>query len=145
MVADLLRGFVHEDWVRGLDFATLERVGDGYVSDDLRERVDDIVWRVRMGPDWLYVYLLIEFQSSIDPFMAVRILSYLGLLYQDIIRNGGLTAERKLPPVLPVVLYNGKPRWTGGGDCRLDPRSSHRAGYRPRLRYLLLDEGRRMG
>jgi len=50
MVADLLRGFVHEDWVKDLDFVTLERVGDGYVTDDLRERLDDIVWRVRLGP-----------------------------------------------------------------------------------------------
>jgi hypothetical protein len=57
MVADLLRGFVREDWVNELDFATLERVGGGYVADDLREREDDIVWRVRLGPEWLYVYL----------------------------------------------------------------------------------------
>ena len=33
MVADLLRGFVHDDWVKDLDFASLERVGDGYVTD----------------------------------------------------------------------------------------------------------------
>ncbi len=26
MVADLIRGFVHEDWVRNLDFSTLEKV-----------------------------------------------------------------------------------------------------------------------
>jgi predicted transposase YdaD len=67
MVEDLLRGFVREAWVNDLDFATLERVGGGYVSDDLREREDDIVWRVRFGQEWLYVYLLLEFQSSIDP------------------------------------------------------------------------------
>jgi len=64
MVADLLRGFVLEDWVKDLDFATLERVSGGYVADDLRERGDDIVWRVRFGREWLYVYLLIEFQSA---------------------------------------------------------------------------------
>ena len=87
MVADLLRGFVLEDWVKDLDFATLERVSGGYVADDLREREDDIVWRVRFGGGWLYVYLLIEFQSSVDHFMAVRVLAYLGLLYQDIIRT----------------------------------------------------------
>jgi hypothetical protein len=29
MVEDLLRGFVHEDWVEEVDFASLERVGDG--------------------------------------------------------------------------------------------------------------------
>jgi len=144
MVADLLRGFVHDDWVKDLDFASLERVGDGYVTDDLRERLDDIVWRVRLGPEWLYVYLLIEFQSKVDPFMAVRVLAYLGLLYQDIIRTGGLTADRLLPPVLPIVLYNGKPRWTAATEVAdliaTAPKGLDR--YCPRLRYLLLDEGR---
>ena len=92
-------------------FSHADMVGGSYVADDLREREDDIIWRVRLGRKWLCVYLLIEFQSSVDPFMAVRVLAYLGLLYQDIIRTGGLTAERLLPPVLPVVLYNGRPRW----------------------------------
>ncbi|MCX7112077.1 MAG: Rpn family recombination-promoting nuclease/putative transposase [Proteobacteria bacterium] len=144
MVADLLRGFVHEDWVNDLDFATLERVSDGYVTDDLRERVDDIVWRVRLGPEWLYVYLLIEFQSSVDQFMAVRMLTYLGLLYQDIIRTGGLMADRKLPPVLPIVLYNGKPRWTAATEVSelIAAAPTGLGRYRPHLRYLLLDEGR---
>ena len=144
MVADLLRGFVCEEWVDDLDFSTLERTGDGYVTDDLRERLDDIVWRVRLGREWLYVYLLIEFQSSVDPFMAVRVLAYLGLLYQDIIRTGGLTADRLLPPVLPVVLYNGRPRWNAPEEVAdliaVAPVGLDR--YRPRLRYLLLDEGR---
>jgi len=52
-----------------------------YVSDDLREREDDIIWRVRWGDGWIYVYLLLEFQSSIDKAMAVRLLTYIGLLY----------------------------------------------------------------
>ncbi len=54
MVADLLRGFVHELWVAGLDFASLEKVNGSYVTDDLREREDDIIW-TRGGfptPNW---------------------------------------------------------------------------------------------
>ena len=47
MVADLLNGFVAEDWVRELDFSTLEKQSGSYVSDDLRPRADDVVWRVR--------------------------------------------------------------------------------------------------
>ena len=66
-----------------------------------------MIWWVRWGQDWLYVYLLLEFQSTVDRFMAVRILSYVGLLYQDLIRSGQLTASGQLPPVLPLVLYNG--------------------------------------
>ena len=144
MVADLLRGFVHEEWVAQVDFATLERVNGSYMADDLREREDDIIWRVRWGTDWLYVYLLLEFQSQVDRFMAVRIMTYLGLLYQDIIRGGLITADSKLPPVLPVVLYNGEPRWTAAEDVKdlIEEVPGGLSKYRPAVRYLLLDEGR---
>ena len=116
MVEDLLRGFVQEEWVQHLDFSTLERVGSSYVTEDLREREDDTIWRLRWGEEWLYIYLLLEFQSTIDRFMAVRVMVYLGLLYQDLIKTKQLTQTGRLPPVLPVVLYNGKPRWTAAEE-----------------------------
>lgn len=84
LVADLIRGFVHEDWVEQLDFTTLQRVSEIGVSHDLREREDDMIWRLRWGERWVYVYLLLEFQSSVDRLMAVRLLTYVGLLYQDL-------------------------------------------------------------
>ena len=40
IIADLLHGFVHEDWVKELDFSTLEKVSGSYISDDLRARED---------------------------------------------------------------------------------------------------------
>jgi predicted transposase YdaD len=64
MVEDLMRGFVREAWVEHLDFSTLEKINTSYVSDDLRDREDDIVWRVRWKNQWLYVYLLLEFSVS---------------------------------------------------------------------------------
>jgi hypothetical protein len=103
-----------------------------------------VIWRVRWGQDWLYVYLLLEFQSTVDRFMAVRILSYVGLLYQDLIRSGQLTASGQLPPVLPLVLYNGVRRWQAPQEVAelvaTVPGGLER--YRPCLRYFLLDEGR---
>jgi predicted transposase YdaD len=144
MVEDLLRGFVHEAWVRDVDWTTLERVSDSQISDDLRSRRDDLVWRVRWGPDWLYLYLLLEFQSTVDAYMAVRVLVYVGLLYQALLRAGQLPPSGKLPPVVPIVLYNGRGRWTAPltmeGVVESLPRSL--APYGPRLRYVLLDEGR---
>ena len=91
MVEDLLRGFVREPWVAEVEMDSLERVSGSYVSDDLRAREDDIIWRVRWRDRWLYVYLLLEFQATVDSFMALRILVYVGLLYQDLLRENKLT------------------------------------------------------
>jgi predicted transposase YdaD len=145
MVADLIRGFVREDWVEELDFSTLERVSETSVSHDLREREDDLIWRLRWGGRWLYVYLLLEFQSSVDRFMAVRLLTYIGLLYQDLAAAGEIPRGGRLPPVLPIVLYNGEADWWAAasldelGEPDL-PAQLRR--YQPRFRYLLLEEHR---
>jgi predicted transposase/invertase (TIGR01784 family) len=145
MVADLLRGFVREDWVRDLDFSTLERVSGSYVTPQLRSRESDVVWRVRWkGGDWLYVYLLMEFQSTVDPFMALRMMVYLGLLYQDLLQQRQLTRSGKLPPVLPLVLYNGPGPWGAVRDLAelIETVPGGLEQYRPQLRYCLLDEAR---
>ena len=76
--------------------------------------------------------------------MAVRILVYTGLLYQDLIRRGALGDGGRLPPVLPVVLYNGRPRWAAPVEVAdlIDPVGEALARYQPSQRYFLLDEGR---
>ncbi len=145
MVEDLLRGFVAPEWSDALDFSTLEKLPAEYVSDDLRQRHGDVVWRVRFRDEtWLYLLVMLEFQSTADPYMAVRILVYTGLLYQDLIRRGALGDGGRLPPVLPVVLYNGRPRWSAPvevGDL-IAPVEEALARYQPSQRYFLLDEGR---
>ncbi|MCE8038906.1 Rpn family recombination-promoting nuclease/putative transposase [Halomonas sp. MCCC 1A11062] len=142
MVRDLLTGFVHEKWVEELDLDSLEKASGSYVTDELRDRESDIVWRVRWGDTWLYVYLLIEFQSRVDRFMPVRIMSYVGLLYQDLIRQKAFTPSGKLPPVLPIVLYNGERRWNAAQDVAemVENVSGGLEKYCPTVRYLLLDE-----
>ena len=47
MVKSLLTGFVNQDWINQLDFSTLEKVNGSYITDDLRSRSDDVVWRVK--------------------------------------------------------------------------------------------------
>jgi len=142
MIRDLLLGFVGEEWVERLDFDSLERVNASYVTDDLRERHDDVVWRVRFAGDWLYVYMLLEFQSSVDRFMALRVLTYVALLYQDLVRLKQLGPSGRLPPVVPIVLYNGEKPWSA--VRRIEDLVEETPGklerYRPRIEYLLVDE-----
>jgi predicted transposase/invertase (TIGR01784 family) len=144
IIADLLSGFVHEDWVAQIDYSTLEKVSGSYIADDLRDRADDIVWRVKRNDDWLYVYLLIEFQSRVDPWMALRIMVYTGLLYQDLIKSGVVSPHQKLPPVFPIVIYNGEGKWSAAQDIAelIEPIAGSLATYRPSQKHFVLDEGR---
>ncbi|HEX4497040.1 MAG TPA: Rpn family recombination-promoting nuclease/putative transposase [Thermoanaerobaculia bacterium] len=149
MVEDLLRGFIHENWVAWLDFGTLERVNGSFVSEDLKDRRNDVVWRLRWRDerneeDWFYLYLLLEFQSTPEPFMAVRLFVYVGLLLQELIRAQKLKATDRLPPILPVVLYNGKRPWKAPLDLLSLFASAPESLRRrlPRLEYILVDESR---
>jgi hypothetical protein len=143
VVRDLLLGFVREDWVRKLDFDTLERVGGSFVAEDLRGRENDVLWRVRFGDRWLYVYLLLEFQATVDRFMALRVLTYVALLYQDLARGEQLGPDGLLPPVLPLVLYNGERPWNAAVEMKdLVAKVPGLGRYAPRMRHLLLDEKR---
>jgi predicted transposase/invertase (TIGR01784 family) len=145
MVADLLRDFIDEEWVKDIDLSTLEPVPGSYITPELSSRESDIVWRVRWGRDHLlYVYLLMEFQSKVDPWMALRMTVYLGLLYQDLIKRQEISGSGKLPPVLPLVLYNGNALWGAAQEVSelVEEIPGGLERYRPRLRYCLLDEMR---
>ena len=144
MMADLLRGFVRGPWVHLVDLSTLERVPTSQVSDALHERADDLLWRVRWPEGWLYIYLLVEFQSTVYRYMAVRIATYSNLLYEGLIRSHQLAPAGLLPPVVPIVLYNGRSRWTAPRDLAelLADVPGGLAIYRPRWPYLLIDESR---
>ncbi|MEI8208727.1 MAG: Rpn family recombination-promoting nuclease/putative transposase, partial [Methylococcales bacterium] len=66
LVRDLIMGFIPDEWLHSLDYTTLEKMPCSYITEDLRERADDIVWRVKVHGDWVYLYILIEFQSRVD-------------------------------------------------------------------------------
>ncbi|MDR2113614.1 MAG: Rpn family recombination-promoting nuclease/putative transposase [Candidatus Accumulibacter sp.] len=143
MVRDLLRDWAPGDWIKEADFSTLEHVNGSYVSEDQKQRHSDMVWRLRLKDRWLWVYLLLEFQSEPDPWMALRMLVYLGLLSQDLIKRGDLAAG-KLPPILPLVLYNGLPEWKAPTEVSelFAESPPSLAAYRPKLSYHLIDEAR---
>nr|MBP8284532.1 Rpn family recombination-promoting nuclease/putative transposase [Chromatiaceae bacterium] len=71
-------------------------------------------------------------------------LVYVGLLYQDLIRRREVKPGHPLPPVLPIVLYNGGKTWTAPTElAALLPAVPGRvADFLPQLRYLLIDENR---
>jgi hypothetical protein len=79
--------------------------------------------------------------------MAMRMLVYVGLLYQELIKGGHFTLSGKLPPVFPLVLYNGEQSWRAAKHTAelIEALPGGLVDYRPDLRYLLIDENRYAG
>lgn len=145
MVESLLRDFVPEDFIQDLDFSTLERCFGSYVTDDLRERHDDIIWRISWKKDkWCYAVLIFEFQSSQDHWMALRILSYTALLLLDLVKSGKVREQDGLPPIFPIVVYNGNKPWKAPQEVAelFSPMPHGLRRYRPSQKHFILDEGR---
>ena len=106
------------------------------------------MWRIRFRDDrWLDLVVLLEFQATVDSAMALRMLTYTALLYQRLDADGVLRDHGALPPVLPVVLYNGRGPWTAPVEMTdlVAAGSDLLAPYQPSQRYYLLDGARVAG
>jgi predicted transposase/invertase (TIGR01784 family) len=144
MIQDLLRKIVGERWVERIDLGSGERVDASFVSPRHENRESDVIWKFRRqdGGEPVYVYILLEFQSRPDPSMPVRLMGYESLFYQSLMAGQPAAGWRKLPLVIPVVVYNGWESWNVATDLGsligdLDPSAEI---YRPQLRYRLVDE-----
>ena len=144
MMRDLVTGYLHDGWVNDVDWSTLELVAGDFVTGDLQERTNDLLWRIQCkGQErWVYIYILLEFQGSIQWHMAVRVASYEMLLYEQLIRTGQVKGGEKLPPVFGMVFYTGEGRWTAARDVGdlVERLPGGNPAQHPRLGYYLLEE-----
>ena len=130
MVEHLLRACLPDDLLAAADFSELGELSTEYVSDELRKRHGDTVWRLRLGEHWVYLLILLEFQSEDDPWMALRIHTYSGLLYQELVRNEAPgVADGRLPPLTAARRMSGL----------VAPGAPWLAPYQPVQGYFLLD------
>ena len=144
MVEDLLRSLFGADL--DADYRTLEKLSAEYVGEALQQRRGDTAWRLRArgaGDGWLHVLVMLEFQSTTDAAMALRVMEYTTLLYGELLRHGR-ARPGALPPVLPVVLYNGDTPWSPTTEMRdlIARPSPLLAPYQPSQRHFVLDQRR---
>ncbi len=111
----LIKDFVDEDFYRQLDFKNCEPlIEKTYITEEYKEFSEDLIYRIKLRGRDAYIFILVEFQSEPDRFISVRILNYVSLFYLDHIKefkaaNGHI--PEFLPPVLPILLYNGNKPW----------------------------------
>ena len=108
IVEELLKSFVHEDFVKELDFSSLKKLNTKFIPISEKSRHADIVYEIKSHGQSAYIYLFLEFQSTIDRFMALRMGRYIFEFYQEIQK---LTKSDLLNPPFPILIYNGNATW----------------------------------
>jgi predicted transposase/invertase (TIGR01784 family) len=148
-VQQLMEGFAPSEMAELMDFRTLKNHSGNYITPLFEEKFEDVVWSVEVTWDGvsqrMFLYILLEFQSTVDHTMPIRLMHYVACFYDHLLKDGTTTPGKGLPPILPIVLYNGSKRWGARQDIyemvTPEPPEFLRA-YQPHLRYYLIDEGR---
>jgi predicted transposase/invertase (TIGR01784 family) len=105
-----LRSVLPKAIVDATDWSTLTLEPGSFVDDELSDRHTDLLFSAnRRGGGTALVYLLFEHQSSPDPWMALRLLVYMVRVWESY--RKAQAEAKSLPPVVPVVLYQGDTGW----------------------------------
>jgi predicted transposase YdaD len=93
-----------------------EPLPGSYVDEYLAESHSDQLFRARTTDDRpVFIYVLVEHKSEPDPGTPVQILGYMHRIwrrYAEQSGDGRAERYRNLPPIVPLVLYNGRPAWS---------------------------------
>ncbi|GAC40913.1 Rpn family recombination-promoting nuclease/putative transposase [Paenibacillus popilliae] len=122
LFVELLRSFIDKGWVQALDEEQIQEIPHSFVLQDFKRKEADLVYRVNLNGQDVVFYLLLEMQSSVDFRMPYRLLLYQVEIWRYLLQNEqDASSNRKsfqLPPIIPIVLYNGKQKWTASRQLR---------------------------
>ena len=131
-----IRRFLPADLLAHLSLDTLQVEQVSFVDSDLRSHQGDLLFQVQLATGKeVYLYFLFEHKSYPDPWVAWQLLRYMVRIWEAKWRE-----ERRLAPIVPVVVYHGERRWHTPTDfaALFDAPQEVRA-YVPDFRYLLYD------
>lgn len=108
-----LRFLLPAPLVEHLDWATLRVLPVSFVDPSLAKHETDILYAIDLSSTGrpVFVYVLLEHQSTLDRMMAWRFYGYLCCIWErwQKDQSGPLTA---LPLIVPLLMYQGPEGWT---------------------------------
>jgi hypothetical protein len=109
---DLLRRHLPETISQALRWNTLKQLDRSFVDEALRGTEADFLYQVEhaSGNDSVWLYVLVEHQSAPDKWLRFRLLRYCCRIWE---MNRDQQPElSELWPIVPLVFYQGRDRWT---------------------------------
>lgn len=140
--ASALRGLLPKRVRDQIDFSTLRVAPGSFVDPKLQGRFSDRLFVVQLAGREACIHVVYEHQSRPDPWMPLRMIEYIVLIWRDWLREHPNATH--LPAVLPIVLHHGEAGWTTPKSLTemydLDPAALSVLGpWLPQLRLLIDD------
>ena len=114
---DLVKEMLKAPWAKDLKEENLVLVDKEYILADYEENESDIVYKANIDGKEVIFYILLEFQSSVDYRMPLRLFFYINEILREYVKNLNKEDKKnkkgfKIPAVVPIVLYNATREWT---------------------------------
>jgi len=103
---DLLEGILPPEVRELLDLEHLQREDGSFLTPQLAEDYADLLYRCPMRKGEAFVALLLEHKSWAPRHPHLQLLAYMQGIWERVEKEG-----EPLPPVIPVVVYNGPGEW----------------------------------
>lgn len=107
--ADFARYVLSDDIVSKIDFSTLMLENGSYIDEQLAEHFSDMVYSCEYGQSKIFISLLLEHKSSPDRYLPLQLINYMSGIWGSNIKQ-----DQLFTPVIPIILYHGKPTWHPG-------------------------------
>lgn len=113
-VAVNLQNYIAPEVAKLVQWDTLKVESGTFVDEFLRNRQTDILYSAKLNQRDAYVYVLMEHQSEEDWQMPIRMMIYLFRIWEQYFKQR--PEAKKLPVIIPIVLYQGKTPWRSSLD-----------------------------
>jgi predicted transposase/invertase (TIGR01784 family) len=105
----ILEALLPAEMLAQIDWKTFEMPKIAGINENLSETREDVLYRAKLMENDILFYYLLEHQTDSDRMMPWRILKQTLLIWDEHIANA--KKGKKLPLVVPVVVYAGSPEW----------------------------------
>ena len=139
--AGLLQGALPDTLSNSFDWTSLTLQDGTFIDTDLRQSQSDLLYRIRYVAtgEPVSMYVLLEHQSSPDPWLRLRLLRYCCRIWEA--ERRGEPERLALRPIVPVVFYQGERTWNYSTEfADLFAEGVRWLSWVPRFAHALLDQ-----
>jgi predicted transposase/invertase (TIGR01784 family) len=105
---DFFEAHLPEDLRKIIDFNHLDLQSGTYIDDMRQESIADMLYKTVINGHEAYLYLVVDHQSKPDELMPFRLLKYLCNIIDQHLKD---TGSKRIPLILPLVVYHGQKPW----------------------------------